>query len=125
LATETVDPIEFEKTTLKEIGMPSEIVMRHRINQFNHIFSGLGYEAGYYSYLWAQVLSSDAYAAFKETKNPYSPVVAKKMKEHILSVGDTIDPAETYRLFRGRDAKIDAWLKQRGFPLPNDKTAEL
>lgn len=123
LATDEVDPVAFENKTLKEIGMPNEIIMRHRTLQFNHLFSSQEYAAGYYSYLWAQVLSSDAYSAFQEKKNPYDPVVAKKMKDHILSVGDTIDPSETYRLFRGRDPKIDAWLKQRGFPLPTDTTA--
>lgn len=113
---EVSDPVAFEKKTLKEIGMPAEIVMRHRTTQFNHIFSSEDYAAGYYSYLWAQVLSADAYAAFTETGNPYDKTVAKKMKAHILSVGDTIDPNETYRLFRGRDATIEALLKERGFP---------
>lgn len=116
LATTSVDPIEFEKTALTEIKMPSEIVMRHRIPQFNHLFSGDDYAAGYYSYLWAQVLSEDAFAAFVETGDFFNPKVAKKMKDYILSVGNSVDPSVTYKKFRGRDAKINALLERFGFP---------
>jgi peptidyl-dipeptidase Dcp len=109
-----IDPVKFEKETLKELGMPSEIVMRHRIPQFAHIFSG-GYSAGYYSYLWSQVLDKDAFEAFTETKNPFNKKVAKKLKEHVFSKGNTVDPAEAYRLFRGRDPSPDALLRAKGF----------
>jgi peptidyl-dipeptidase Dcp len=120
---EISDPVAFEKKTLKEIGMPEEIVMRHRTTQFNHLFSSEDYAAGYYGYLWAQVLSADAFEAFTETGNPYDAKVAKRMKDHILSVGNTIDPTETYRLFRGRDAKVEALLRQKGFPVEQKAAA--
>lgn len=112
-----IDPKKFEEVTLKEIGMPSEIVMRHRLPAFGHLFSGEGYAAGYYSYLWSQILDHDAYEAFTEAGNPYDKATAKKLIDHVFSVGNTIDPAEAYRQFRGRDAKVDALLRARGFPL--------
>lgn len=113
-----VDPAAFEKTTLAELGMPSEIVMRHRIPQFGHVFSGEGYAAGYYGYLWAEVLDQDAYQAFVEAGSPWDPATAKRFHDTILAVGNTVDPADAYRAFRGRDPKVDAWLKDKGFPVP-------
>ena len=118
-----IDPKAFEKTTLAELGMPSEIVMRHRIPQFGHIFAGEGYAAGYYGYLWAEVLDHDAYEAFLEAGGPYDPVVAKRFHDTIMSVGNTVDPAIAFRNFRGRDPKVDAYLRDKGFPLPNGATA--
>ncbi len=109
-----IDPVHYEKKTLKELGMPSEIVMRHRIPQFAHIFSG-GYDAGYYSYLWSQVLDKDAFEAYVETKDPFNKKVSKKLKEFIFSKGNTLDPSEAYRLFRGRDPSPDALLRANGF----------
>lgn len=111
-----IDPAKFEKDALKEIGMPQEIIMRHRLPHFGHIFTGDGYAAGYYSYLWAQVLDNDAYEAFTETKGgSYDPETAKRLVKECLSVGNTVDPAEAYRKFRGRDPKPDALLRERGF----------
>ncbi len=110
-----VDPRTFEKDTLNEIGMPKEIVMRHRMPQFSHIFSGEGYSAGYYSYLWADVLRQDAFKAFLEAKGPYDKKVAKSFQENILSVGNTIDPGKAFRNFRGRDPKVRALLEAKGF----------
>lgn len=110
-----IDPKKFEAKTLKEIGMPSEIVMRHRLPHFNHLFTGEGYASGYYSYLWAQVLEKDAFEAFTATKNTFDKNVSKKLKEFIFSPGNSIDPNEAYRKFRGRDAKVDALLRARGF----------
>ncbi|MBA2934969.1 M3 family metallopeptidase [Sphingomonas sp. CGMCC 1.13654] len=122
LAGDTVtDPKAFEKTTLAEIDMPSEIVMRHRIPQFGHIFSGEGYAAGYYGYLWAKTLDNDAFEAFTEAGSPWDPATAKRFQTDILSVGNTIDPAIAYRNFRGRDATIDATLREDGFPVPAKK----
>lgn len=112
----TINPETFEKKTLKEIGMPEEIVMRHRTPHFGHIFSGEGYAAGYYGYLWAEVLNHDAFEAFTEAGSPYDKKVAQRFREKILSVGNSLDPAEAYRNFRGRDPKADALLKSRGFP---------
>lgn len=122
LAGDTVtDPKAFEKQTLAELKMPSEIVMRHRIPQFGHIFSGEGYAAGYYGYLWAKTLDHDAFEAFTEAGSPWDPATAKRFQADILSVGNTIDPAVAYRNFRGRDATIDATLRADGFPVPTKK----
>jgi peptidyl-dipeptidase Dcp len=112
------DMATFEKTTLAELGMPAQIVMRHRIPHFSHVFSGEGYAAGYYSYLWSEVLDHDAFEAFTEAGGPYDPAVAKRLHDHIMSVGNTIDPAEAYRQFRGRDPNVNALLRARGFPVP-------
>ena len=111
-----IDPDAFEKETLAELGMPNEIVMRHRLPHFMHIFSSDSYSAGYYSYLWADVLTADAYQAFVEGGGPYDRKVAARLYKYIFSVGNTIDPAEGYRSFRGRDARVEALMKKRGFP---------
>ncbi len=113
-----IDPKAFEKQTLADIGMPPQMVMRHRIPAFGHIFSGEGYAAGYYSYIWAEVLAEDAFEAFTEAGNPYDKVVAKRLRDNVMSVGDTVDPAVAYRNFRGRDPKPDALLRSKGFPVP-------
>ena len=110
-----IDPDAFERETLAQLGMPKEIVMRHRTPQFLHIFSGDSYSAGYYSYLWSDVLTADAFGAFVEGKGPYDRAVAERLRKYVFSVGNTIDPAEGYRAFRGRDPKIDALMKKRGF----------
>lgn len=111
-----IDPDAFERDTLKELGMPEEIVMRHRTPQFAHIFSGDQYSAGYYSYLWSEVIDYDAFDAFLEAGSPYDKATAKRLQETIMSVGNSIDPAQAYRNFRGRDPKIDAYLRAKGFP---------
>ena len=112
-----IDADRFERETLAQLGMPSELVMRHRTPHFLHIFSSDSYSAGYYSYLWSDVLTADAYGAFTEGGGPYSREVAQRLRQHIFSVGNTIDPAEGYRRFRGRDAQVDALMKKRGFPV--------
>lgn len=113
-----VDPREFERRTLAELGMPREIVMRHRTPQFGHVFSSDGYSAGYYSYLWSDVITADAAEAFVEGGGFYSPEVARRLRENIFSVGNTIDPAEGYRRFRGRDPQVEALMRKRGFSPP-------
>jgi len=119
LAGETpIDPREFEKKTLAELGMPHEIVMRHRTPQFQHVFAGDGYSAGYYSYLWADTLSADAWEAFTEAGGPYDPAVAARLRANVFQIGNTRDPAEAYRAFRGRDPGIAALMRTRGFPVP-------
>jgi peptidyl-dipeptidase Dcp len=110
-----IDPDAFEKATLTELGMPHEIVMRHRTPQFLHVFSSDGYSAGYYSYLWSDVLTADAFGAFVEAGGPYDRKVADRLRKYIFSVGNTIDPAEAYRSFRGRDPRVEALMKKRGF----------
>lgn len=117
LTTETIDPDEFEKVTLKKLNMPSEIVMRHRIPQFAHIFSSDGYAAGYYSYLWADVINADAYEVFTEANGPYDKVVAKRLHDTVFSVGNTIDNEKGYENFRGRAPKSDALMRARNFPI--------
>ena len=112
---DTVDPEAFERETLAALGMPREIVMRHRLPHFGHLFDSDAYSAGYYSYLWADTLTADAYEAFTEAGGPFDVEVARRLHEHVLSVGNTIDPAEAYRAFRGRDAGIEALLRKRGF----------
>jgi peptidyl-dipeptidase Dcp len=113
-----VEPAAFERDTLAELGMPPEISMRHRMPHFSHVFAGDGYSAGYYSYLWADTLSADAYEAFTEASGPYDLAVVRRLRQCVLSVGNTVDPAEGYRAFRGRDAGIEALMRQRGFPIP-------
>ncbi len=110
-----IDAAAFEKKTLDGLGMPTEIVMRHRTPQFNHVFAGDSYSAGYYSYLWSDALTSDAFEAFTEGKGAYDPAVAAKLRQHVLSVGDTVDPAEGYKAFRGRDVDTKALMRKRGF----------
>lgn len=110
-----IDADAFERETLTSLNMPKELVMRHRTPQFMHVFSSDGYSAGYYSYLWSDVLTADAYGAFTEAGGPYDKAVAEKLTNYVFSVGNTIDPAEGYRAFRGRDPKIDALMKKRGF----------
>ena len=113
-----IDPDKFEKETLDALGMPKELVMRHRTPQFNHVFSGDGYSAAYYSYLWADTLTADAWEAFLEGKGAWDEAVAGRLRDDVFRVGNTIDPADGYRAFRGRDAKIDALMRDRGFPVP-------
>ncbi|MEK6281372.1 MAG: M3 family metallopeptidase [Acidobacteriota bacterium] len=117
-----IDAKSFEKETLAQLGMPNEIVMRHRMPHFNHIFSSDAYSAGYYSYLWSDVLTADAFGAFVEGKGPYDRKVAERLRQNVFSVGNTIDPAEGYRAFRGRDPQIDALMKKRGFPARGQAT---
>jgi len=112
-----IDPDAFERETLEEMGMPSELPMRHRTPQFMHIFSSDSYSAGYYSYLWSDALTADAAEKFSEAGSFYDEAVARSLHDHIMSIGDTIDPAEGFREFRGRDVDTGALLRKRGFPI--------
>jgi peptidyl-dipeptidase Dcp len=113
-----IDVAKFEKDTLDALNMPEQIVMRHRSTQFGHIFSGEGYSASYYGYMWAEVLTSDAAEAFVEAPGGfYDEDVAAKLVEHLFSVRNSVDPADAYRAFRGRDAKVEALMRDRGFPV--------
>jgi peptidyl-dipeptidase Dcp len=111
---ENYDPAALEAASLAGIGMPDAIVPRHAAPHFGHIFGGDGYSAGYYSYLWAEVLDADGFGAFTEAKDSFDPTLAKKLYEHIYSTGGTRDFTEAYRSFRGRDPEIEALLKGRG-----------
>ncbi len=114
-----IDADRFERETLASLGMPREIVMRHRTPQFNHVFSGDGYSAGYYSYLWSDTITADAWEAFTEAGGPWDKAVGKRLKT-LLSLGNTVDPADAYRSFRGREPGIAALMRKRGFPVPAD-----
>lgn len=118
-----IDPRAFERQTLEALGMPREIVMRHRPQHFLHIFSGDSYSAGYYSYLWSDTLAADAWEAFLEGGGPWDAKLARRMQAHVFSTGNTLDPAEAYRQFRGRDPGIGALMRKRGFPAPGERTA--
>ncbi|WP_304165819.1 M3 family metallopeptidase [Phenylobacterium aquaticum] len=111
-----IDPDAFEKTELAKLGMPTELPMRHRTPQFQHIFASDGYSAGYYSYLWSEVLDHDAFEAFEEAGGPYDKTVAQRLHDKIMSVGNTVDPGDQYRAFRGRDPDVKAYLRDKGFP---------
>lgn len=117
------DPARFEQELLEAYGMPREIVMRHRPTHFLHIFASDGYSAGYYSYLWSDVLTADAFEAFLEGEGPYDREVARRLVEHVFSAGNTVDPAEGYRAFRGRDPEVDALMRKRGFVPATTTTA--
>ncbi|MGB7216002.1 MAG: M3 family metallopeptidase, partial [Gammaproteobacteria bacterium] len=106
------DAAEFEREALDRIGMPAEIVMRHRLPHFTHITGG--YAAGYYSYLWSEVMDADAFAAFKEAGDIYDPSVAERLKTAIYAAGNSQDPHDAYIAFRGRPPKIEGLLHKRG-----------
>ncbi|WP_262732709.1 M3 family metallopeptidase [Gaetbulibacter sp. NE] len=116
-----IDIDKFERETLDELGMPKELPMRHRTPHFGHVFSGEGYATAYYGYMWADVLTSDASEAFAEAPGGfYDEAVAEKLVKYLFAPRNAMDPAEAYRLFRGRDAKIEALMRDRGFPVPQN-----
>lgn len=118
-----IDPDTFEREELTKLGMPEEIVMRHRSPHFGHVFSGEGYAAAYYGYMWAEVLTADAAEAFMEAPGGfYDEEMSDKLVKHLFAVRNAMDPAEAYRLFRGRDAGVDALMRDRGFPIPESTT---
>jgi len=104
----------FEREESLRLGVPREIGLRHRLPHFQHLFTGEGYAAGYYVYMWAEVLEADVFSAFEENGNLFDPVLASKLKACILSVGNSVEPGQAFRNFRGRDPQIAALLKQRG-----------
>lgn len=115
VADGVIDPDKFEAATLAEIGMPKQLVMRHRVPQFQHLFSSDSYSAGYYSYLWSETMDADTFAAFEEAGSPWDKPTADKFARILLSTGNETDRAEAYRAFRGRDPDVNALLKKRGF----------
>lgn len=108
------DPLVFEAQTLKALSMPEEIVMRHRTPHFLHVFSGEGYSAGYYSYMWSEVLDADAFSAFEETGDTFDKATAQRLLTHIYAAGGTRDPEELYTAFRGKMPSPDAMMEKRG-----------
>ena len=103
---------------LGKIGMPAEIVMRHRSPHFLHVFSGGGYASGYYSYMWSEVLDADAFEAFKDTGDVFDPATAARLRDNILAAGGSRDPGDAYKAFRGRLPTPEALLRKRGFAEP-------
>ena len=97
------------------LGMPAEIGMRHRSPHFLHVFAGNGYAAGYYSYMWSEVLDADAFEAFRETGDVFDPATAARLRDDILAAGGSREPADAYKAFRGRLPTADALLRKRGF----------
>ena len=115
-----IDVEVFERKTLADLKMPKELPMRHRTPHFGHVFSGEGYATAYYGYMWADVLTADASEAFREAPGGfYDEEMANKLVAYLFAPRNSIDPAEAYRMFRGRDASIDALMRARGFPIPN------
>lgn len=111
---ENFDIAKFEKEELERLGMPKGIIMRHRPAHFQHLFASSHYAAGYYVYLWAEVLDADVFAAFKETGDIFDKATAERCKKYIYSSGNTVAPDELFRLFRGRDPKIEFMLEKKG-----------
>jgi peptidyl-dipeptidase Dcp len=112
-----IDAVEFEKAAMEEIGCPKEIVLRHRPTAFGHIFSGDGYSAGYYVYIWADTMTADVYEGFMEKGGLYNKDACKLLETSIMSVGNSIPPDEAFRRFRGRDVDTNALMRDRGFPV--------
>jgi peptidyl-dipeptidase Dcp len=108
------DPLAFEAETLKQLEMPDAIAMRHRTPHFQHVFAGEGYSAGYYSYMWSEVLDADAFSAFEETGDPFNPALAEKLRKHIYAAGGSQDPEDLYRAFRGKMPTAEAMMVKRG-----------
>jgi peptidyl-dipeptidase Dcp len=113
-SAEGIDPIAFEQAELARIGMPEGMVMRHRTPHFAHIFSGDGYSAGYYSYMWSEVLDADGFAAFEQSGDVFDPKLAERLGLYVYSAGNTRDPLEAYVAFRGREPDPEALLVKRG-----------
>ena len=113
-----IDIAKFETETLATLNMPKELPMRHRTPHFGHVFSGEGYATAYYGYMWADVLTSDASEAFKDAPDGfYDKALADKLVKYLFAPRNSMDPAEAYNLFRGRGAKIEALMRDRGFPV--------
>ncbi len=112
--TPPADPMQRQSEVLESLGMPHAIRMRHATPHFAHVFSGDGYSAGYYSYMWSEVMDADAFAAFEETGDPFDPVTAAKLERFILSAGGSEDAEALYLKFRGKMPGVEALLKGRG-----------
>ena len=111
-----IDSDKVERETLARLGMPRELVMRHRLPQFNHLFSSDAYSAGYYSYLWSETMDADTWAAFEEAGSPWDKATADRFRKFLLETGNETDRVEAYRAFRGRDPDVKALMRKRGFP---------
>lgn len=108
------DLVAFEKAELDRLGMPSQIPMMHRMTHFRHLFAGDAYAAGYYVYLWAEVLDADAFDAFVEAGDPFDAPTAERLRRYVYSAGNTVEPREGYAAFRGRAASVEPMLRKKG-----------
>jgi peptidyl-dipeptidase Dcp len=108
------DLCRFEAETLHKLGLPQGVGMNHRLVHFQHLFSSSAYAAGYYVYLWAEVLDADGYDAFSEAGSPFDAAVAARLRRHVYAAGNSVEPRATYRAFRGRDAQVEPLLRKRG-----------
>jgi peptidyl-dipeptidase Dcp len=108
------EPLRFEAETLERLAMPDTIALRHRTPHFSHVFAGDGYSAGYYSYMWSEVLDADAFAAFEETGDAFNPALAERLRKNIYAAGGSKDPEELYTAFRGKMPSPDAMMEKRG-----------
>ena len=108
------DPMAVQAEFLQKIGLPQSIVMRHATPHFQHVFSGDGYSAGYYSYMWSEVLDADAFSAFTETGDAFNPAIAERLKTYIYAVGGSVDPEDAYKAFRGKLPSPEAMLEKKG-----------
>jgi peptidyl-dipeptidase Dcp len=106
--------VQFERQTLAKLGMPAAIVMRHRTPHFNHIFAGESYSAGYYSYLWSEVLDADGFEAFDEAGDIFDPEIARRLKDHVYAAGNREEPDRAYLAFRGHAPAVEPLLRKRG-----------
>ena len=113
-SAEGPDIVEFEREQLERIGLPAGTGINHRLSHFQHLFSGSGYAAGYYVYLWAEVLDADGFEAFAEAGNAFDPAVAARLLRYVYSAGDTLEPGQAYESFRGRAPQVDPMLRKRG-----------
>jgi peptidyl-dipeptidase Dcp len=109
-----VDIVAAEAAELQRIGLPHGVGLNHRLPHFQHLFSGSHYAAGYYVYLWAEVLDADGFDAFAEAGNPFDPAVAQRLQQFIYSAGDSLEPRAAYLAFRGREATVDPMLRKKG-----------
>jgi peptidyl-dipeptidase Dcp len=109
-----VDIEAFEAAERARLGVPEDVGLMHRLPHFRHIFSSSAYAAGYYVYMWAEVLDADAFEAFVETGDPFHPETAERLLRYVYAAGGSMDPAEAYRAFRGRDPKVEPMLRKRG-----------
>ncbi len=117
-SSEPIDVVAFERAELERLGLPAAVGVNHRLVHFQHLFSGSSYAAGYYVYLWAEVLDADGFDAFVEAGDPFDPAVARRLARFIYSSGNSIEPGEAYRAFRGRPATPEPMLRQRGLLEP-------
>jgi peptidyl-dipeptidase Dcp len=111
---DALDVVAFERAELERLGLPAAVGVNHRLTHFQHLFSGSSYAAGYYVYLWAEVLDADGFDAFIEAGGPFDPVVAQRLKQFIYSSGNSLEPSEAYRAFRGRAPTVAPMLRKKG-----------